>query len=230
GCSWPVLAISALLGGIDPTALTLAFAVILAVALLGCTMALALSVWARRAHEVILATYTVWSLAMLLWPIWVGLTWSGAAGPPPGGILLLFNPFYVAFAPYADPGKLGFWDYLGFFGVSLAASAGWIVLAVWRMRPVACRSSGASGRETRLGLIGRVTRWLPGPSLDGNPVLWREWHRSRPSRWMAILLVFVGGSTGIACIIGAGTIWRHGADPFSSNPGIGAAFVGCILQ
>jgi hypothetical protein len=25
--------------------------------------------------------------------------------------------------------------------------------------------------------------YLPGPPLDGNPVLWREWHRKRPSRW-----------------------------------------------
>src|SRR5262249_20878917 len=121
GCSWPVLAISALLGGIDPTALTLAFAVILAIALLGCTLALALSVWARKTHEVLLATYTVWSLGLLLWPIWVGLTGSGAPGPPSARPLLLFNPFYVAFAPYADPGKLGSWDYLGFFGVTLAA-------------------------------------------------------------------------------------------------------------
>ena len=47
---------------------------------------------------------------------------------------------------------------------------------------------------------------------------------------MAILLVFLGGSTGIACIIGAETIWRLGADPSSANPGIGAAFVGCFLQ
>ena len=25
--------------------------------------------------------------------------------------------------------------------------------------------------------------YIPGPSLDANPVLWREWHRKRPSRW-----------------------------------------------
>ena len=29
----------------------------------------------------------------------------------------------------------------------------------------------------------RLLDYLPGPSLDGNPVLWREWHRKRPSRW-----------------------------------------------
>ena len=29
----------------------------------------------------------------------------------------------------------------------------------------------------------RLVDYLPGPSLDGNAVLWREWHRKRPSRW-----------------------------------------------
>ena len=38
-CSWPVMAISSLLGGIDPIALTLAFAIIVAVGVLGCTFA-----------------------------------------------------------------------------------------------------------------------------------------------------------------------------------------------
>ena len=28
----------------------------------------------------------------------------------------------------------------------------------------------------------RLFSWWPSPSLDGNPVLWREWHRNRPSR------------------------------------------------
>ena len=62
-CSWPVLALSSLLGGIDPQALTLAFAIILGVALLGCAMALALSVWARKPHEVVLVVYTFWARA-----------------------------------------------------------------------------------------------------------------------------------------------------------------------
>ncbi len=28
----------------------------------------------------------------------------------------------------------------------------------------------------------RFYSWWPSPSLDGNPVLWREWHRNQPSR------------------------------------------------
>ena len=78
-CTWPVMAISSLLGGIDPIALTLAFAIIVAVAVLGCTMALAFSVWAGKSHEVILATYTVFILGLLLWPIWYFLSMGGHA-------------------------------------------------------------------------------------------------------------------------------------------------------
>ena len=139
-CTWPVLAISSLLGGIDPTALTLAFAIILAVAVLGCTMALALSVWARKPHEVVLVVYTFWMLMVLLWPIWSVLSTVTAVVRPPAWSLAA-NPYYLAFAPYSTPGRVGFWDYLGFFAVVLGASAVLTVLAVWRMRPVARRGT-----------------------------------------------------------------------------------------
>ena len=99
-CSWPVLAISSLLGGIDPLALALAFAIILAVALLGCSMAMALSVWARKPHEVVLVVCTSWVLVLLLWPIWYVLAWNKIVGPPADWSLLA-NPYYLAFAPYS---------------------------------------------------------------------------------------------------------------------------------
>ncbi len=216
-CSWPVLAICALLGGIDPTALTLAFATILAVAVVGCSMSLALLVWARKPLEVILTTYLVFILGLLFWPIWSGVSLSGKIGRPPQWTLLA-NPYYVAFAPYAVPGKLDFWAYLAFFGVALGASALLTVLAVWKTRPVSCRGLAEKSETPRMGLIGRITRWLPGPSLDGNPVLWREWHRSRPSRWMMILIGIGGGATGIACVGGAVSIWANGLDHFNKAP------------
>jgi ABC-type transport system involved in multi-copper enzyme maturation permease subunit len=228
-CSWPVLALASLLGGIDPVALTLAFAIILAVALLGCTMALALSVWARRPHEVVLVVYTSWMLVMLLWPIWYGLSVGGLVGRPPDWSLVA-DPYYLAFAPYSAPGRVGFWAYLGFFAATLGAAAALAGLAVWRMRPVARQGTDASRREPGLGRVGRLTRWLPGPSLDGNPVLWREWHRSRPSRWMTILIVLVGGSTGIACVVGAVMVWRSGLTPGRPNLGVIAGVGGLMLQ
>ena len=223
-CSWPVMAICSLLGGIDPVALTLAFAIIVAVAVLGCTTALALSVWARKSHEVILATYTVFILGLLLYPIWLGVTSSWKLSPPPEWAFLA-NPFYVAFAPYSYPGALQVWDYVAFFGVTLGVSALLAGLAVRKTRPVACRGSVEKSKGPRIGLMGRITRWLPGPSLDRSPVLWREWHRSRPSRWMVILLTGLMGTTGFLCIIGAIFIWKDGVDP---GPGSGWDQAGVI--
>jgi hypothetical protein len=44
-------------------------------------------------------------------------------------------------------------------------------------------------RSRAARLVGRfdLTRYLPAPSLDNNPVLWREWHRNRPARWARIV-------------------------------------------
>jgi ABC-type transport system involved in multi-copper enzyme maturation permease subunit len=230
-CSWPVLAISSLLGGIDPHALTLAFAIIVAVALLGCAMALALSVWARKPHEVVLVVYTFWALVLLLWPIWFALAFARIVGPPAGWSLVA-DPYYLAFAPYSAPGRLDSWDYLGFFAATLGASVLLAVLAVWRMRPVARRGTDEGRKGPRLGWVGRLRRRLPGPALDGNPVLWREWHRSRPSRWTTILILLLGGSTGVACAVGAATALTQGIDVQPGAPPVGliVGFYGAILQ
>jgi ABC-type transport system involved in multi-copper enzyme maturation permease subunit len=228
-CTWPVLAVCSLLGGIDPTALTFAFAIILAVALLGCTMAMALSVWASKPHEVVLVVYTVWMLAMLFWPLWMALAHAGAVAAPAAWSLVA-NPYYLAFAPYSAPGRVGLWEYFGFFAAVLGASVALAILAIRRMRPVARRGIDHRRRGTRLGLIGRMTRRLPGPSIDGNPVLWREWHRGRPSRWMVILIVALGGATSIACAFGAVMTWRSGLDTIGAGTMQGVAIFGLLLQ
>ena len=49
------------------------------------------------------------------------------------------------------------------------------------------RGLGLPWLGVRMAAIRRWRERLPGPSLDGNPVLWREWHRSRPSRMARIL-------------------------------------------
>jgi ABC-type transport system involved in multi-copper enzyme maturation permease subunit len=45
-----------------------------------------------------------------------------------------------------------------------------------------------------------LPRWIE-PSLDGNPVLWREWHRQRPSRWMRIVWgLYAAGALGFSVL------------------------------
>ena len=228
-CTWPLMSLSSLLGGIDPIALTLAFAVIVAVAVLGCSMAFALSVWARKPLEVVLATYTFWLLLLLAWPIWFVLSMGKIVAPPPPR-LLLANPFYLSFAPYVAPGRVGLWDYGCLFTAAVGAAAILVLLAVWRMRPVTCHRAGEVGKNQGFGLIGRVCRWLPGPSLEGNPVLWREWHRSRPSRWMTAFVVVLGGAPCLACLIGAFAVWKYGVNTGLPGPGHIAGMCGSILQ
>ena len=228
-CTWPVLAICSLLGGIDPTALTLAFAIILAVALLGCAMALTLSVWARKPYEVVLAVYTFWIVILLIWPIWFALSLAGIVrGPAPWSLVL--DPYYLAFARYSAPNTIGFWEFACFVAAALVASVFFILLAVWRMRPVARRGNLDDPRAPDFGVLAQLARRLPGPSLDRNPVLWREWHRARPSRWLLILVLLIGGSTSVACAVGASSIWVDGVDMMSRSAGPITGIFGSMLQ
>src|ERR1700722_9628601 len=74
-CAAPVLALVTLLGGVDPAMPTGAILVCLACGVFGCTLALTLSVWGRKTHEVLLATYAFGIFWLLSAPIWAGLVW-----------------------------------------------------------------------------------------------------------------------------------------------------------
>src|SRR4051812_17280420 len=75
-CAWPVAALGSLLGGINPQDLTMAFAITLAVGLLGCSMAVALSAWAKTVHEVLMAVYTFWAVVLFAYPLCFSLAFS----------------------------------------------------------------------------------------------------------------------------------------------------------
>jgi ABC-type transport system involved in multi-copper enzyme maturation permease subunit len=197
-CTLPVLALAGLLGGIDPLALLGSFLVSIGCALVGCSLALALSVYGRRTHEVLIMTY----LVVILWvmaPVLVILVHEALVGGPPPwslrggpwGILYEWsewsNPYSLVHAPYSSPGKVGVATYLGFLAGCLLTSAALTGLATARIRVVASRQAGrpAGRRILRLPrLPGRLR--LPGPSMDFNPVAWREWHRTRPSLMMRV--------------------------------------------
>jgi ABC-type transport system involved in multi-copper enzyme maturation permease subunit len=209
-CSMPVLALSSLLGGIAPVPLIVAFAVIAAVALFGCSLALALSVWARKPHEVVLAMYAVWGIALILHPMWVGMARAHVIPGPPGWIVLT-NPFKPAFLPYNDPGPIGVGVALGFVAAAVVLSALFIQLTIWTVRPAAIRGRGRPERAPKLSVPGRIARRLPGPSLDRNPVLWREWHRSRSPQMSALLALLIAMTTA-ACAFKAINIWNIGVE------------------
>jgi ABC-type transport system involved in multi-copper enzyme maturation permease subunit len=181
----PVLALGSFLGGIDFAEALGAELVTLGVAVLSCTLALITSVWAAKPHQAVLLAYT-------LVGVWVGFVPALIAlfhgGPPKSALelaLYMSNPMLAAFAPEIFPptGSVGLREQLAFLLVTLLLSWALIRLASWQLRPTVLAHANRPAKRERPDAPARLLDYLPGPPLDGNPVLWREWHRRRPSRW-----------------------------------------------
>jgi ABC-2 family transporter protein len=202
----PVLALSTLLGGVVPESLVTLTLVTAGVAVFGSALALALSVRASKTHDVLIAVYAVDALWLLALPAWyvVAAWWRWRIGVPPRWFVSL-NPFAAAFAPQFLSGPTGWSDTIGFLAPMLVLSALLLTCAVLRLRapvqPPRRRSERWSGLLQ--AARNRLISWWSSPQLDGNPVLWREWHRSRPSRLARgvmsayIALVLVGLALGV---------------------------------
>ncbi len=200
-CALPVAAMATLLGGIDPMALTGMLLIAAGVAFLGCSFALMLSVWASKTHEVLSVVFGVWFVWLLACPVYQ-ILFRVMRSP---AWLERSNPFYLAFAPYNYPGETSLIEPALFALGCLILGAGCVAMAVRKVRVVACRSPQV--RSERVGWIGRgLARvrgrlgWDWGPKLDRDPVLWREWHRNRPTRWTKAVWLGFGSISTIACV------------------------------
>ena len=87
-----------------------------------------------------------------------------------------------------------------FLAVTCSIAAVLIGVTMLRLRAICTHESARPVRRSRSPARGfniwrvftSAIPWLT-PSLDGNPVVWREWQRSRPSRWMMLVVVAYGG-------------------------------------
>ena len=72
----------------------------------------------------------------------------------------------------------------------------------WSSASGAAPSGGGRSRWPTGAWTERCRRWGElGPTLDGNPILWREWHRRLPSRWARIIWgTYVGLAVGFGAI------------------------------
>ncbi len=184
--SVPVLSLCLWLGGIDPEAMLIAYAVTVGVAVLGSGLAFLLSVWGRKTHEVLLATYLFEVLLLLAYPIAIGLdaTMKRSLLTPYAS---WSNPYRLAFSPYLFRGATDLTELTQFLGFCLGFGAVCALLAVVTIRRVTVRQASQPQRRRRRLLPWlRRPRWLT-PRLDWNPVYWREWHLQRPSRWVRLV-------------------------------------------
>src|SRR5499427_5236306 len=147
-CAAPALALATLLGGVAPAMPTGAILVCLACAVFGCTLALTLSVWGRRTHEVLLATYAFGILYLLAAPIWAALVsmlprWALAWLP--GYLALMpYNPVVLVLAPLnaAPLVPVGLGAQARFCALGLLTSALLAAAATWRIQAVVIRQAG----------------------------------------------------------------------------------------
>lgn len=229
-CAAPVMSLATLLGGVAPEMPAGAILVCLACTVFGCTLALTLSVWGRKTHEVLLATYAFGILYLLSAPMWMGLStalpWWIRPDWLPGSLALFpHNPIFLVLGPMGAPpglGPVGLGAQARFCMLGLLTSALLASAATWRIRAVVVRQAGqgeparrAPGRSP----LGWLFRRLPSPSLDGNPVLWREWHRRRPSRWSVVVWGLFGVMSGVA------SLWAI-VDAFGAGRETGAVIAG----
>jgi len=187
-CALPVAALAALLGGIDFQALFRLFIVSVAIAVLGCTLALAISVRAAKTHDVIVAVLGLWMIWLLSLPIWSGTSTISGVIPPPDWFKKA-NPVVLVYAPYAWPGHVAGTDVAIFVAAIMLLSTVLVATTIATVRRGVLEPVAPVQGVTILDKLSRA-RWLarlPGPSLDGNPVLWREWRRNRPSRLARII-------------------------------------------
>lgn len=201
----PVLALAGLLGGIVIEAIIALSLITVMVAVVGCTLALAFSVRARKTHEVLMAVYgleVLWVLSPLVWEI---LNQTAPLGAVPYWLWTI-NPFVLAWGPYLWPSASFGWDLAAVLGGTLLLCACLAGYAVLRLRPdladrTRSRSLWLPAWLRRTGA--RISAWRPGPSLDNDPVLWREWRRGRPTR--------LATSSGAASLPRHSRVWAGGS-------------------
>lgn len=177
--------------------------------------------------------------------------------------LMPTNPFFMAFYRYAYPNDPNALKYQAIFLIAHLALAGLLVLAcTLRLRTVVVAQAGDGGTRKprsaqkalaklrraepagggvstadaalRLSFWQRLLARLPGPRLDGNPVLWREWHRRRPSKFMRGVWTFIGSVAVFFWVLSCGSIplgisydWRH--NPLLILTVTGIIIIGLLL-
>ncbi|WP_165220175.1 ABC transporter permease subunit [Aquisphaera insulae] len=179
----PVFLLAMLLGGIIPEALGILAVATMLVLLVGGSLSMALSARASTSHEVLMAIFGVWAAWLLAAPLWRTLAGLFHLTGPPLWFIKL-NPYVLVYAPYQNPGYVSWADVGRFTAACLVVSIACVIFTIARLRK---EPAPLRGRSARLEAIGAWVRcnlasWWPSPSLDGNPVLWREWRRNRPTR------------------------------------------------
>src|SRR5262249_23500015 len=127
------LALAGMLGGIVIEAIVSLTLITAALAVFACALAMAISVRAKKTHEVLMGVYAIeacWILGPLIWLV------LEEVGSVPGAPVWLWeiNPFVMAWAPYHSPGDVSMWHLAANLGGLLGISTGLVAYTILKLR------------------------------------------------------------------------------------------------
>ncbi len=200
-CVVPVLALTSHLGGIPPWAMIHLVAVSAGTACFGCTLALLVSITARKFHEALVATYVLLAGWALGYPILDMIRMTAVGGLIPTDSMRWLrdvNPFWVGLAPVLRPGMSPSDEVWAFVAGTVVLSAALVLLVAARLR-AAVTHDRVSSRRPSWGRISSGDR--SGSILDRHPVYWRECRLQRPSSWIGLLwALYVAGAVSFSVL------------------------------
>lgn len=223
-CCAPVLALGGLIGGLDYEMLLRAFILTAGVAVFACSLALFFSIWAKKPHQALLAAY--WVLGMwCVVSVVASYFYSGTLSPRFGDSLYwlqVTNPLFAVLTSYTEDQRERWLQPLVFTGVTVGLSAILLLIAVSRLRLVVIRQGDKPAKTARADAPLRILNRIPGPPLDRDPILWREWHRKRPGKWAGRLWSLYG----VLSLLASGyVISLYYLEPGRGNPSALASLV-----
>lgn len=207
--SLPVLFIASLFGGVSADWLIGGVIVLTGAAVLGCALALLISIYAGRTQDALLMTYFL--LLMWLLSAWLfELFWLAVVSAVQGGLarlrgtlntprwLQVLNPFELLAAPLNPSFGVTDGDYVLYLACTFGSAAALTAVAIARLRRVVLLDANRVRRKRRLARPrNRATRLLA-----RDPVRWYERFRRRPAGAARV----VAWLFGMASALGVGVI------------------------
>ncbi len=177
-CMLPIALFFISFWGGDPVYFAMTAAVIFCSMMACMASAVAFSLWSASLYSTILGVYALWlgwlyGTLMLtragVFPVWMGIT----------------NPFVMLFGSTSGLGRPAWPDVASFAAVAALFTIVMLEIAAATFRSsVLARGRVRHRKMARVaGALARIVCWRPAgirvPTLDGNPILWREWQHSR---------------------------------------------------
>jgi len=201
-CLVPLAAIVISWWGVDPELIAIIETVTLGSILVSVATMVAVSLWSKQTFTAFVGVYGFWGAWLL------GSDFLHDSSPFLPSWMARANPFLLLVRQTNGTGPPTLIDAAVFAGGAALVAILSLEITVAAFRRVVLRPARPrSLTTTRFARLRRLAfarpRRLPGPSLDDNPVLWREWWRTRSSLGARVfwLLYFVAAAAvTISCV------------------------------